>query len=285
MTIMTDKGLDTMVALAYFSGVKIPEIAKNWKMPDSTARNYVRNGFSTSNPLVEFYRLFYPHDSARNAVHHYIRVKEPNRQEIPPEHLNQTLLIFDNTDHTYTNLIDSHFFDPRESKVIADTNLEKVFSAVPENPSPYYHLMRKAFGFEGYREARKFAEPFILGRLKEAYQKEARIDLNAVYVKVAEDIFRALRMGLHAYKTVPPEHYAATQSEPHQKIEDALKTLKPNEEKVLRMEFGIGSEKYDSLKAIEREIGVSGSRVGQIEQNALRKLSHPLKRLRNLVVF
>jgi RNA polymerase sigma factor (sigma-70 family) len=58
------------------------------------------------------------------------------------------------------------------------------------------------------------------------------------------------------------------------RIEEALETLSPRDEKVLRMRFGIDEEER-TLKEIGEEFGCSGERIGQIERKALKRLRHP----------
>ncbi|QMU56640.1 MAG: sigma-70 family RNA polymerase sigma factor [Candidatus Mycalebacterium zealandia] len=55
-------------------------------------------------------------------------------------------------------------------------------------------------------------------------------------------------------------------------VHKALKVLKPNEEKVIRMRFGIGEEKEHTLEEIGRQIGITKERVRQIEVESLAKL-------------
>ncbi len=66
-----------------------------------------------------------------------------------------------------------------------------------------------------------------------------------------------------------------------EKIMEILHTLKPREEQVLRMRFGIGFERDHTLEEVGRHLSITRERVRQIEANALRKLKHP-KRLREL---
>ena len=63
-----------------------------------------------------------------------------------------------------------------------------------------------------------------------------------------------------------------------QKLLQALSTLSPKEEKILRMRYGIeGSGEY-TLQEIGDLLGVSRERIRQIEYLALEKLSHPSRR-------
>jgi RNA polymerase primary sigma factor len=54
-----------------------------------------------------------------------------------------------------------------------------------------------------------------------------------------------------------------------------LKTLHPNEEKVIRMRFGIGVERDHTLEEVGKTLSLTRERVRQIEAKALRKLKHP----------
>jgi RNA polymerase primary sigma factor len=56
------------------------------------------------------------------------------------------------------------------------------------------------------------------------------------------------------------------------------KFLTPREELVLRMSYGIGEGVPHTLQEIATTFAVSRSRIGQIRQNAFRKLRHPDRR-------
>jgi len=60
-------------------------------------------------------------------------------------------------------------------------------------------------------------------------------------------------------------------------LEEALKTLSPREEQVLRLRFGLGEDQDHTLEEIGAQFGVSRERVRQIEQKGLRKLRHPTR--------
>ena len=65
---------------------------------------------------------------------------------------------------------------------------------------------------------------------------------------------------------------------------EALTTLKPREEWVLRKRFGIGLPTGYTLEEIGQEFRVTTERIRQIEAKALRKLKHH-SRARHLVDF
>jgi len=64
-------------------------------------------------------------------------------------------------------------------------------------------------------------------------------------------------------------------NEAHDAIANALMTLTPREEKVLRMRFGFGEERSYTREEIAKDFAVSGNRIQQIESVAIRKLRHP----------
>lgn len=63
-----------------------------------------------------------------------------------------------------------------------------------------------------------------------------------------------------------------------QVVRDMLKTLRPNEERVLKMRHGIGCDDM-TLDECGEVIGVTRERVRQIELKAERKLRHPVRSL------
>lgn len=69
-----------------------------------------------------------------------------------------------------------------------------------------------------------------------------------------------------------------------EQIEDALASLTPREEKVIRMRFGIGEATHYSLEEIGSRFALTRERIRQIEIKALRKLRH-VNRRRELEPF
>ncbi len=66
---------------------------------------------------------------------------------------------------------------------------------------------------------------------------------------------------------------------------DVLRVLSPNEEKVMRMRFGIGCDREHTLEEIAQEFGLTRERIRQIEMKALQRLRtcESAKRLRPLL--
>jgi len=56
---------------------------------------------------------------------------------------------------------------------------------------------------------------------------------------------------------------------------EVLRTLTPNEEKIVRMRFGIGCDQSYTLAQIAKRLNLSRERVRQIEAAALRRLRNP----------
>ena len=68
-----------------------------------------------------------------------------------------------------------------------------------------------------------------------------------------------------------------------EKIDELLTGLNDQEQKVLRMRFGLDDDDPKTLEEIGKVFGVTRERIRQIEAKAIRKLRHPsrLKQLKN----
>ncbi|MCQ2589595.1 MAG: RNA polymerase sigma factor RpoD/SigA [Treponema sp.] len=75
---------------------------------------------------------------------------------------------------------------------------------------------------------------------------------------------------------VRPEDAAITESM-NQEIDEVLKTLRPNEEKVIRMRYGLNGTKPMSLKEVGDECNLTKERIRQIEKHAIVRLQHPTR--------
>ena len=82
----------------------------------------------------------------------------------------------------------------------------------------------------------------------------------------------------------PTAEDAVNLSELKTAVTAALATLKPREERVLRMRFGIGLDTDYTLEEVGKKFSVTRDRIRQIEAKALRKLKHPFL-AKNLVGF
>lgn len=66
-----------------------------------------------------------------------------------------------------------------------------------------------------------------------------------------------------------------TQQMIREQLEEALDTLTPREEKVLRLRFGLDDGRERTLEEVGQNFGVTRERIRQIEAKAFRKLRHP----------
>jgi RNA polymerase primary sigma factor len=68
---------------------------------------------------------------------------------------------------------------------------------------------------------------------------------------------------------------AAIESNLRDTIGEALASLTPREERVIRMRFGLGTTSEHTLEEVGNTFSVTRERIRQIEAKALRKLKHP----------
>ena len=73
-----------------------------------------------------------------------------------------------------------------------------------------------------------------------------------------------------------PEEYAINESM-KEDISNVLKTLKPNEAKVLRLRYGLDDGKAMSLKEVGDVCNLTKERIRQIEKHALVRMQHPYR--------
>jgi RNA polymerase primary sigma factor len=85
-------------------------------------------------------------------------------------------------------------------------------------------------------------------------------------------------------KSVPAPDACLTRAALRTQIERALATLDPREGEILRLRFGIGTDREHTLEEIGARFGVTRERIRQLEDKALRKLRRPLPG-RHLSVF
>lgn len=85
-------------------------------------------------------------------------------------------------------------------------------------------------------------------------------------------------------KNSPSPFSDAERVEMSEHIQRVLRTLTEKEEKVIRMRFGIGTERDHTLEEVGKYLSITRERVRQIEAKALRKLKHP-SRLKALKIL
>ncbi len=62
-----------------------------------------------------------------------------------------------------------------------------------------------------------------------------------------------------------------------EQLHEALHTLSPREEKIIRLRFGLDDGRIRTLDEVGKNFGVTRERIRQIEAKALRKLRHPAR--------
>jgi RNA polymerase primary sigma factor len=79
---------------------------------------------------------------------------------------------------------------------------------------------------------------------------------------------------------------AAIQANLRETLTRVFETLRPREERILRMRFGIGVSTDHTLEQVGQQFSLTRERIRQIEANALRKLKHPTRsrKLRSFLV-
>jgi RNA polymerase primary sigma factor len=65
-----------------------------------------------------------------------------------------------------------------------------------------------------------------------------------------------------------------------QRINDVLRTLTYREREILKLRYGIGDGYTYTLEEVGRIFKVTRERVRQVENKAIRKLQHPVRRQR-----
>jgi len=159
---------------------------------------------------------------------------------------------------------------------------------VPVHMMEFYNRVTKA--------SRELTQ--VLGREPTGEEIAQKLD---VPPKKVEEVFRAIQDPIALQTPIgdedteledfigdknSPSPYSDTEKkETSEYIQKVLGTLTPKEAKVLKMRFGIGTDRDHTLEEVGRHLSITRERVRQIEAKALRKLKHPsrLKALRMLV--
>jgi RNA polymerase primary sigma factor len=143
---------------------------------------------------------------------------------------------------------------------------------------------------EFYNKVAKASKELIAQFGREASKDEIAEKLD-VPIKKVEDIFRAIQNPIALQtpigdegltieefindKESPSPSSHAEQNELTEKVLEILQTLTPREEHIIRMRFGIGFDKGNTLEEVGNHFSITRERVRQIEAKALRKLKHP----------
>ena len=96
-------------------------------------------------------------------------------------------------------------------------------------------------------------------------------------MKIGEDDSTELGEVLRDMSIRNPEE-SAIDSDAAKEVERALEPLSDREKEVLRLRFGLGTDREHTLEEIGRHLSVTRERVRQIESRALQKLRSAKRR-------
>ncbi len=139
---------------------------------------------------------------------------------------------------------------------------------------------RKALRTEKGREptAYDLAERLKMPTSKVRLLLDARRTPYSLDMKVGEDEGTELGELLHDTSARTPEE-SVIQSDVSNELERALAPLSDREREVLRLRYGLGTDREHTLEEIGRHLSVTRERVRQIESRALQKLRSTNQRL------
>lgn len=103
--------------------------------------------------------------------------------------------------------------------------------------------------------------------------RKSIIKANRLSVEVGKDQLLDSRITQHLLVSNPENHIFA--KELHQDVRKALKVLKPRDEKIIAMRFGLNGYEPMSTTEIADKVKLTRARVAAIEKSSLRKLCHP----------
>jgi len=168
---------------------------------------------------------------------------------------------------------------------------QTILKALSEKCRPIRLPMNKADDLVRIEKARKMLGSKLSE--EEEFAEVARmLELDPSYVKEMVEISREM-LSLDAEittdgavksfgETVEDKRYAAPEEEAlnscmKSDISKVLSSLKPNEERVLRMRYGLNGVKPMSLKEVGKHFNLTRERIRQIEQSAIKHMRVPGK--------
>jgi len=138
------------------------------------------------------------------------------------------------------------------------------------------HLVHEIQAFES-ENGRAPRRPEIAVRMKMSTDKVARLlKISGEPLAIPDAcVDRTAAIENQSHFVLPDTMDIVRNSELRGLVADTLGTLKPQEEKILRLRFGIGAKDSMTLEEIGKTYELTRERIRQIEAVALRKLRHP----------
>jgi hypothetical protein len=239
------------VAVAYLCGVKPEIIGEKYDVSDATIRGNIIGKYSRewNDPLVEHLRETPGRDRARNSASVYLSSRGRN--------IYYTDLI-DGTPEAVTDIVKEHIYDPEIEKIIEETSLN-LYVETSENHEKL--LDNICWGFNSYSIVNKL----LLGKLEERYQDyNQKFSLSEIFGEVKDEVVKGVKKG--GLSCTPKKR---------ELIDYVLGSLEDTEEKVIRLRFGLYDNSIMSPDEVSQDLQIDRKEVKQIEDKALRRLSHP----------
>lgn len=139
-----------------------------------------------------------------------------------------------------------------------------------------FNKVKKELAVELGREPKlkEIAEAMDIPLQKAIEIEECSHDATSLDVSVNDEGDTSMGDLIGDDKAISPEA-AAAQSMLRQHIEEALSELRPKEQEVLRLRFGLDDGRERTLDEIGKQFGVTRERIRQIEAKAIKKLRSP----------
>lgn len=264
------------VALSYLAGVPLSYIQQQWGISAALIKQniVVKRSHSWEDPLIEFYRKTESYNRARNAIHLYLAFQGQAEGLLGVELVDITDL---RKDRPVYEALESMIFTPKAEQVIKETHLERILAVGKKEESAIEKLSKMLQEEkETYPNALEFIAPIVYQHLREAYVQPKKVNFQVLYEKVTAEIFGMLNLGLEMVQNPQMIAYAQGLKEErtrrlHDGIQKVITSLTPQEQKVLRVRFGIETER-ETLEQLGQEFELTRERIRQIEAKALEKL-------------
>ena len=196
--------IERQIYLTFLCGINALYIGEKWSVSKTfcMSKKLIKRSYEWNDPLVEFYRQTDNRDRKRNAIHIYLTFEGEN------DGLRGSGSINIENDRLVYDAVYSDIFHPRTERLIKETNLERIIASTPFSRQESF--LRAILGQKVYTQtmALKVATPILYQKLREAYNQVKMVNINRIYDRVADDIYKKLKKGLNLAENQKIKEYA-----------------------------------------------------------------------------